>query len=554
MAVNSKILFINFAGHVLTCNTFLPDNSLTGLAALVIQHGFDCEIIDLQTPNCIDQIIPKDQLNLPNQILETLSKKQQITTDLFKKYDDVRHSGIQRMIAQQTQELIKKVEDEKIEFVGFKFWAGNGFTPLLNMAKELKSHCPWVKVIAGGPAVRHAEEVFLSVADFFDLVVYGEGELPLLNFLKKESNHDGTIYKSSSGNPIKGPNSYTKDIQTLPMAIHDPTIYPGINGFFKTLVVDESRGCFNKCHFCSHTHFNFTTRKKDPKKVVDELELASTQLGIKYFRFAGSNPPWKYLVQIAQEILRRRLDINYSAFSSLNNIDSKDMPMLAASGLRSLFFGLETGDPFFLKKIFGKNNKTRNHIVETCQAAMSNKIFICTSMIFPGPFENSETRSHSLSLVQEIFSKSNLGSALALPGILVNGSQWLEQMKNFGFEWAPGFSRADYLRKLLTWDMNYLLPRTLCADLGYTLNGKPFPELLDQCSLFLNDIKKSGILTDLDDASYMISHMGRISPELFQNQMMSALVKTDGSALEKMISDINSASGKIDSSKIKAAG
>jgi len=51
---------------------------------------------------------------------------------------------------------------------------------------------------------------------------------------------------------------------------------------------------------------------------------------------------------MAHEILRRRLQVNYSIFASLNNVRPELFGRLRESGLRSLFLGVETADPDLL--------------------------------------------------------------------------------------------------------------------------------------------------------------------------------------------------------------
>ena len=77
----------------------------------------------------------------------------------------------------------------------------------------------------------------------------------------------------------------------------------------------------------------------------------------------------------------------YAAGYTMNNVNPDIFGLLHESGLRSMFFGIESGDPELLQRAHKKDNGNREHVVRVSQAAMQHGIFITLSFIIPAPFE-----------------------------------------------------------------------------------------------------------------------------------------------------------------------
>jgi len=269
------------------------------------------------------------------------------------------------------------------------------------------------------------------------------------------------------------------------------------------------------------------------------MEHAHKEDGISYFRFSGSNPPWKFLVSVGEEIKKRGLKIFYSAFASMNNIRASDIPHLHESGLRALFFGIETGDHEYLRRVHNKNNMSTDFIVNVGSEAMRCGVFSCFSFIVPSPFETHHTRRASLNLIEKLFSQYKHGSVLAVPSFLGSGSEWWEKMQDYGFEFNEGVDKRSYLRSMLDWDSDFLLPRSLLKDLGYQLNRKNCVELFAECEHFMNDVEKLGVQTNIDDAAYMIGLMGGVDPIRYKADIVGHLIRGGAEELSAFVRGIN---------------
>jgi radical SAM superfamily enzyme YgiQ (UPF0313 family) len=170
------------------------------------------------------------------------------------------------------------------------------FTPYhreaLTLAREIKNRVN-VPVIMGGSHVSAVPEMVLSQPEV-DFVIRGEGERPLVEFLKAFGqdcafDHVPNLGYKEGGrilNPVK-PN-YPMD--ELPIAdFSDLTAQRYLHEKSPICFVTTSRGCPHQCTFCSvHTTFGEGYRARDPGPVLRELTTRYAE-GYRVFDFEDDN-------------------------------------------------------------------------------------------------------------------------------------------------------------------------------------------------------------------------------------------------------------------------
>ncbi|MBN1612115.1 MAG: radical SAM protein [Polyangiaceae bacterium] len=545
-----KVLLINYAGYFLCANTFIPDNSVSGLTAVLARHGVPAEVIDLQSPRWLGSVMDHTSRDAAKAVLEHLVVGKRPSDSLIRRYHEDRRRGEDWLQAFATNEILRKIEDERIGLVGFKLWGGEGIRRAMDTAEAIRAAHPEVTLIAGGPAVQYCEHYIFELTDAFDALVPGDGEQAIVAAAFRERGEAwprgvnlltrGEQWTSAT---LPAQRQFARDLDDVPFPRYDCDSYPGIEEFYKLRIIDESRGCFNACSFCSHPRFDgHGTRKRQAAAVVDEMERLQRDEGTSYFRLSGSNPPHEHVLAIAQEILRRGLKVEYSVFLSLNNAEPEAFEVLRRSGLSSAFMGIESGHPDLLRRAYNKHNGSRDHVVRVCRAAMAQGIFVTLSFIVPGPFETEATKAASLDLIADIFAGHNDGSVIVLPALLVPHTRWWNHMECFGFEFGQGLDRRSYILRGAELTNDYLLPRDSWADYGYRLNGKTMVELLGETEQFVHDVERLGVMTHLDDASYMLARMGGVDPHAFKARVLQNLLLGGADELSSQVRQINGAS------------
>ncbi len=537
-AGSQKVLLVNYAGYWVTGNTFVADSALAGMAGTLVSHDVGVEVMDVQNPIDMGKIIGPVGRVLGGDILSALGSGQVLGDALLTAYFHERRQGQDAFEDSIFDEISQKVDSGEVGLVAFRVWAGNGAQGTIGWAEKLKKRFPKLPLVAGGPAVSYAQDRFSELTTAFDHVVLRNGEQALLNMA--HGNYVDVADTIHLGRAPTNRGPLRPDLNALSPPVYDAHIYRQVNSLYHMRIIDDSRGCPYRCAFCSHpTMAGGKMSMKSATRVVDEMQMALNTDGIRYFRLAGSNPPWKFLKAVGKEIVARGLDLRYAAFSSMNNAKSIDFPMMHASGLQALLFGVESGDPEFLLKVHNKRNGSVEHVVDTAQRAMDAGIFICLSLIVPSPLESEASKQATLNLLRRIFERHNLGAVVVFPPMLAPGSTWWKNREAYGFEFSEGTSELAYMQELLHSEWNFLLPSTANKPVHVKMGGRDYASVLAESTAFTQEVEKLGIVTNLDDAAYMIGHLGQMSAAEYKGQVRSALVLGGEQNLMNIVNRVN---------------
>lgn len=525
--MTDKVLFINYGGYFLTANTFIPDNSISALANVLIHENIPCEVLDFHNAFDMGKISELSKNIYAPQVIDKLNNNLPLDDQLIKNYQNERKQAEAELTDVICQQILDKLENEKISLIAFKLWIGNGIKYTISIARTIKEKYPQIRLVGGGPAVQYMGQSFHKYSDIFDHLVYGEGEQAILDIYKNQTFDINSKLRH-------------EHLDDLPFPTYNADVYPSIENFYKIRIIDDSRGCFNKCAFCCHSFITGQkSRTRSPKAVVDEMARLQKTEGVNHFRFSGSNPPLKFVKEVAQEIIDRNLKIYFSIFSSINNTKKEDLPLLYKGGLRAIFYGIESGDDTVLKKSHNKNNLGNKHVISICEAAMKENIFICLSFIYPSPFDNETSRQKTLDLLSQIFRKYNHGSVIILPPFLMPGSLWWDNMSKYGFTLNNNMTKEEYLLNMIDRNYDFLMPRGALEEMGFSLNGKSSKEIFSECQKFMEDIQRMGITTDFDDSAFMLAHMANTTPLEYKNTMINNLIHGNSQNMTEMVKNFN---------------
>jgi len=116
-----------------------------------------------------------------------------------------------------------------------------------------------------------------------------------------------------------------------------------------------SRGCPFKCIFCLESSVFFHTpsfRRRDPEKVVDEIEFVLAEYGAKeiYFDDSSFTTDIAHARAVSEAIINRGVKITWSCMADAR-IDYDTLLLMKKSGCNGLKYGVETADPGLMKKI-----------------------------------------------------------------------------------------------------------------------------------------------------------------------------------------------------------
>lgn len=178
--------------------------------------------------------------------------------------------------------------------VGFSnyFW---NYNYNLKIAEAIKKLYPECIILFGGHQIARNTE-FLEKYSFIDLLIYGEGEIPLLNILRAYNNGGdlsqvcNIAYRGENGSIIKNEDKY-EGVEDYPS--------PYLTGIFDKLCLvpeniefnaqlETNRGCPYHCSFCDWCEYDIPMRKFPMERVKKDLEWISEHK-ISYCMCVDSN-------------------------------------------------------------------------------------------------------------------------------------------------------------------------------------------------------------------------------------------------------------------------
>ena len=133
-------------------------------------------------------------------------------------------------------------------------------------------------IFCGGPVITTNPKPYEK---FFDFMIIGDGEnvfIQTLDILKQKLTKSETLNKLSRLEGIYIPESKNavKTTVKLNNVIYTPILSE--HSYFKnTFIIEVSRGCMNRCAFCTASYINLPFRYYEYKKIIETIEL-----GLKY--------------------------------------------------------------------------------------------------------------------------------------------------------------------------------------------------------------------------------------------------------------------------------
>jgi radical SAM superfamily enzyme YgiQ (UPF0313 family) len=223
---------------------------------------------------------------------------------------------------------------------------------VLSSLVDYRHECEWASAVRKGGtkvgfvgiAATHLPELFAAAADF---VVSGEPEAAAMRIA------DG---KDPNGQVLS---PAIDDLDSLPFPRWDllkPRGFGYTNrktfGLTRALPMLTSRSCPEKCTYCPH-RITAKFRARSDENVLNELGELSRSY--KRLHVVIRDPLYtldrERCRRIAAGIRARGLKLTYECETRMDDLDEELIREMHASGLRAINFGVESPDPFVLRKV-----------------------------------------------------------------------------------------------------------------------------------------------------------------------------------------------------------
>ena len=287
------------------------------------------------------------------------------------------------------------------------------FFQSLDWIKAIKEKVPVPTIVGGVHLSIYPKETLTH--DAIDYAVTGEAEETLPAFLAALttggdlSGIKGLAYRvngpvSEGGRVHVTPNAPTVDVNESPFpARHllDNTIYHSfISRYQNFSCFITSRGCPYKCIFCEQGSKAF--RARDPMNVVDELEIAHYDHGIREFDFFDSSFTIrkKRVIAICEEIQRRKLPIYWAARTRVDCITPDVLKAMRAAGCVRIYYGIESGNREILKVL--KKSTSMEQIKEIVHMTRASGIDTFGYFMVGNPYDTPATIRQTIRLALDL--------------------------------------------------------------------------------------------------------------------------------------------------------
>jgi len=208
-----------------------------------------------------------------------------------------------------------------------------------------------------------------------------------------------------------------------------------------------SRGCPYNCLFCMRPHLGKKFRARSAKNVVDEIEEC-VNIGIKEFLIYDDTftVERKRVMDICNEIMRRRLDIGWDIRTRVDTVDYELLKKMKKAGCERIHYGVEKGNQEQLDIL--RKGITLKQVKNAFRLTKKVGIGTLAYFMIGGPKETRKTVMQSINFAKMIkpdyahfsittpFPATDLYD-LALKKAIIKKDVWKEFAKKPGKDFVP---------------------------------------------------------------------------------------------------------------------
>lgn len=395
-----------------------PPLAIASLKAWLSKHGIKSKAIDLNKSLCIENPMLFDTVNdifgRPSTHLFNVSEESIFNIDtiynarlLFNFLGIIsfelnsKQTAFYSLLKKRIKKDADKIIKDGFSAVGFSCYVSNIPYSIL-LAAELRSRKQNIQIFFGGPSVSYGPiRDFLLSYYIADYVLVGEGEEAVLKLatdlqLNKRIDYD-TIYSDNIAPNVLKSNEIAvnaiRDLDNLPFPDfsdfnsdnYQLECYPS----YKFATIASSRGCINRCDYCSETQFWQRYRRRNVRKVIEEIVYQYNN-GYSVFFFCDSliNGDISWITQFCKELVNLKLPILWMSYATIKNLNKSLLDLMSKSGCVALTLGVE----HISKKVLESVNKNSSigNTVECLQNCIQSNIFPIANLIYGLPDESDE--------------------------------------------------------------------------------------------------------------------------------------------------------------------
>jgi radical SAM superfamily enzyme YgiQ (UPF0313 family) len=227
--------------------------------------------------------------------------------------------------------------------------------------------------------------------------------------------------------------------------------------------ISTSKGCPFRCTYCASPYLNQGFCRKDPGKVVEEIDYWTTRHSIQNIAFYDDAllfNPTEHFIPLMREVIRKGIHCKFHTPNGLHirEINDEVAELLFRGGFKTIRLGLETADEATQMESGGKvNNKEFENAIKSLKRAGYSGEEIGVYIMVGLPGQRAEEAKASIAFVKETGARPLLTEYSPIPHTPL--FEKAKQMSRYDLEKEPlfhnnsilpcqweGFTLADYRR------------------------------------------------------------------------------------------------------------
>lgn len=341
--------------------------------------------------------------------------RHKINLDILKCKDEIREilktGNFKCRLGLFIDRLLDSISLEGFNLIGFSNFSFLNLLFAFLLSKRIKQKSD-IPIVLGGPFISLFGHLYSYAFNFIDYMIVGDGEVSLLrliDYLNRKisiSEVPNLIYKKD-GKLLTNPKE-NYPIEEMPMpdfSDFSPQVFNNKNLSFlrdkNPLSYQISRGCTNRCAFCANIYINCKLEFKSYEKVLTELEQMKERYNSNMFYFCddGINNSYEYLETLCNLFIKNKLNIHWSVYSKVGNLDKHILRKMRKAGCQWLSFGIESGSDRMLKMM--NKGFTSEEAGKILKEAYEAEIKSTALLIAGYPYETQEDIKHTAEFMRK---------------------------------------------------------------------------------------------------------------------------------------------------------
>ncbi len=283
-------------------------------------------------------------------------------TDVSPLFKSVHDHSSRKDVYEAYQERLENFDPD---LIGFS--ATENEVPMIKELANRTSDHPY-KVLGGAYSTTMPEEAIKIKS--LEAICVGEGEEALSELMdalenKKPIENIKNLWIKKSGRVHKNPTRKLIDMNKLPFMDYDfcePELLskPFMGKEYITGQIEMTRGCHFACSYCINSYLhelsedssNFL-RKKEPKRIIDELEFLKEKHNLEFLRFGDENFLWQPSESLEEfaRLYKERINLPFIMATRPETITEKTIEILKTIPCKQVSMGIEHGNEKFRKDV-----------------------------------------------------------------------------------------------------------------------------------------------------------------------------------------------------------